>query len=59
MEEGLTGDPAVDRIVDRAATAATLPTSGHSDLYAELLDDLQRELDADPAAAMGAGRPGN
>jgi hypothetical protein len=59
MEEGATGDPAVDRIVERAAAAATLPTSAHSPLYAELLEDLQRELDADPSAAMGAGLQGN
>ncbi|ALE05403.1 hypothetical protein AL755_07815 [Arthrobacter sp. ERGS1:01] len=52
---GPTGDPAVDAVVARAGAAATLPTSAHNGLYAELLEDLQRELDADPAAVMTGG----
>ncbi|PYI67013.1 hypothetical protein CVV68_11365 [Arthrobacter livingstonensis] len=53
-----TADPAVDAIVTRAGEATSLPTADHNGLYTSLMEQLQRELDADPAAGM-AGGPAN
>ncbi|MBP2415074.1 hypothetical protein JOF48_003873 [Arthrobacter stackebrandtii] len=52
LGSGSTGDPAVDALVDHAAQAAQLPAGEHRERYAQVLDGLERELDADPAAAM-------
>ncbi len=52
-----TGDPAVDAIVARVAEVAELPTAGHIELYASLMEGLQRELDADPVAAVRDAAP--
>lgn len=51
-ESGLTGDPAVDALITLAAQAAQLPAGEHRERYAQVLEGLERELDADPAAAM-------
>jgi hypothetical protein len=48
----------VDAIVASAAGASALPTGGHNLLFTSLMEALQRELDADPAADM-AGGPAN
>lgn len=58
MDAQPTGDPGVDAIVARAAGASALPTGGHNLLFTSLMEALQRELDADPAADM-AGGPAN
>ncbi|MFQ4149878.1 hypothetical protein AAGW05_14495 [Arthrobacter sp. LAPM80] len=49
---GSTGDPAVDALIAQAAQAAQLPASEHKDHYTHVLQGLERELDADPSAAM-------
>lgn len=58
MDVEATGDPAVDAVVARAAEAAALPTADHNGLYTNLMDQLQGELDADPAADIAGGAPG-
>lgn len=57
MDRESTGDRAVDAIVARAADASALPAADHNGLYTSLMDQLQRELDADPVAGPGAARP--
>lgn len=49
-----TGDPAVDALVDLATQAGQLPAGGHKALYSRVLEGLERELDADPSAALSA-----
>lgn len=50
-----TGDAAVDRVIAKAAAAVNLATSEHNTLYMRLVDELQHELDTDPATAMNGG----
>lgn len=49
---GSTGDPAVDALVALAARAAQLPAAEHKDHYGQILAGLEKELNADPGAAM-------
>lgn len=51
---GPTGDPGVDALVALAAQAAQLPAGEHQGRYIQVLAGLERELDADPGAAMRA-----
>ena len=46
-----TGDPAVDALVVLARQTAHLPVAEHKARFTEVLTGLERELDADPAAA--------
>ena len=56
---GPTGDAAVDALVALAARAAELPAGGHQERYLQVLDGLERELNADPPALMhGSGMHG-
>lgn len=50
-----TGDAGVDRVIAKAAAAVNLPTSQHNALYLTLVEELQHELDTDPATAMNGG----
>ena len=47
-----TGDPAVDALVALAAQTVHLPASEHKARYTQVLEGLERELDADPIAAL-------
>ena len=47
-----TGDPAVDALVASAAQTVQLPASEHKARYTRVLEGLERELDADPTAAL-------
>lgn len=47
-----TGDPAVDALVALAAQTAQLPAGEHKARYTQVLNGLEHELDADPAAAL-------
>ncbi len=47
-----TGDPAVDALVAFAAQTVQLPASEHKARYTRVLEGLERELDADPTAAL-------
>lgn len=49
-----TGDASVDALVDLGAQVRELPAGSHKALYTRVLDGLERELDADPAAALSA-----
>lgn len=51
-QAGPTGDPGVDALVALAAQTAQLPAGEHQGRYTEVLAGLERELDADPAAAL-------
>lgn len=47
-----TGDPAVDALVALAAQTAQLPAGEHKARYTQVLNGLEHELAADPAAAL-------
>lgn len=47
-----TGDPAVDALVALAGQTGELPAGEHKALYSRVIEGLERELDADPAAGM-------
>jgi hypothetical protein len=47
-----TGDPAVDALIALAGQASQLPAAEHKAVYTQVLDGLERELDADPSAAL-------
>ncbi|MEV8146400.1 hypothetical protein [Specibacter sp. NPDC078709] len=49
-----TGDAAVDSLVALAGETAQLPVGEHKALYSRVIEGLERELDADPAAAVNA-----
>ncbi len=53
-QPGPTGDPSVDALVELAARASRLPVGEQQERYAQVLAGLERELDADPRAAMTA-----
>ena len=54
LTSGPTGDPGVDALVELAARASGLPVGEQQERYAQVLAGLERELDADPGAAITA-----